>query len=220
MQFEHETPVAALPRVPVGAAEHLGPVVGEALDVIWVHTVLERVTQHGIPQAPLVMGGGQREERRLATGDLEDRRSRHDRILPRGSPLPRPSLVAVDNEEPVRSPRVIDLSWGRMAVEGVGTGKDFKLYPGGGRAWDWSETGTEHSPGIQPADVEELLERGTSTVVLSRGMDLRLDVDPRTLATLKERGVTVHILGTREAVDLYNKLAEDHPVGGLFHSTC
>lgn len=44
--------------------------------------------------------------------------------------------------------------------------------------------------------------------------------DPGTLAALQERGVAVHVLGTREAVDLYNKLAEEHPVGGLFHSTC
>ena len=126
----------------------------------------------------------------------------------------------METDEPARSPRVTELSWGHMAVEGLATGKDFKLYPGGGRAWDWSETGTQHSPGIQPADVEELLERGASIVVLSRGMDLRLEVDPRTLAALEERGVTAHVLGTREAMDLYNKLAEDQHVGGLFHSTC
>jgi hypothetical protein len=32
------------------------------------------------------------------------------------------------------------------------------------RGWhtigNWRETGTEHSPGIQPADVQELLDRG------------------------------------------------------------
>ena len=49
-----------------------------------------------------------------------------------------------------RPPRVVQVSWGRMEVEGLGAGKDFKLYPGGGRAWDWAETGTRHSPGIQP----------------------------------------------------------------------
>ena len=61
-----------------------------------------------------------------------------------------------------RSPRVLALSWGHMEVEELGNGKDFKLYPGGGRAWDWNETGTRHRPGIQPADVElynELAER-------------------------------------------------------------
>ena len=37
-----------------------------------------------------------------------------------------------------------------MEVEGLGAGKDFKLYPGGGREWDWSETGMRHAPGIPP----------------------------------------------------------------------
>jgi hypothetical protein len=67
-----------------------------------------------------------------------------------------------------RSPRIVRLSWGRMEVEGLWAGKDFKLYPGGGRAWDWAEAGTRHSPGIQPADVEELVARGATTVVLSQ----------------------------------------------------
>jgi len=107
-----------------------------------------------------------------------------------------------------------------MEVDGLGTGRDFKLYPGGGRAWDWAETGTHHSPGILPADVQELLDHGATTVVLSRGMDLKLHTSPETLRMLAERGVAVHVEETRAAVELYNKLAETEPVGGLFHSTC
>ncbi len=107
-----------------------------------------------------------------------------------------------------------------MEVEGLGTGKDFKLYPGGGRKWDWAETGTRHSPGIQPADVAELLTHGATTIVLAQGMDLRLQVDPRTLDFLTQRSVAVHVAGTREAVEIYNRLADEALVGGLFHSTC
>jgi hypothetical protein len=107
-----------------------------------------------------------------------------------------------------------------MDVDGLGVGKDFKLYPGGGRAWDWTETGTRHQPGIQPADVAELLAHGATTVVLSRGMELQLHVDPATLRYLDERGVTVHVAETREAVRIYNDLAAHTPVAGLFHSTC
>src|SRR5438477_8823951 len=70
-----------------------------------------------------------------------------------------------------RPPRIVQVSWGRMEVEGLDAGKDFKLYPGGGRAWDWAETGTRHSPGIQPADVEELVICGATAVVLSQGMN-------------------------------------------------
>ena len=119
-----------------------------------------------------------------------------------------------------QSPRVLAISWGHMEVETLGVGKDFKLYPGGGREWDWSETGTRHHPGVQLADVAELLEAGATTVVLSRGMDLRLEIDPQTLKALDGRGVTVHVAETREAVALYNTLTDTTPVGGLFHSTC
>jgi hypothetical protein len=119
-----------------------------------------------------------------------------------------------------RSPRITHVSWGRMDVEEVGVGKDFKLYPGGGRAWDWNETGTRHVPGIQPADVQELLERGSTVVVLSRGMELVLQTCPETLELLQQRGIPVHVEETRAAVALYNELARDQAVGGLFHSTC
>ena len=119
-----------------------------------------------------------------------------------------------------RSPRVTHISWGRMAVEGLGTGKDFKLYPGGGREWDWSETGTRHVPGIQPADVAELLAHGSRVIVLTRGMELALQTCPETLEVLRERGIPVHVEETRAAVALYNRLVEREAVGGLFHSTC
>ena len=119
-----------------------------------------------------------------------------------------------------RPPRIAGISWGRMEVEGLGVGKDFKLYPGGGRAWDWAETGTRHSPGFQAADVGELVARGATTVVLSQGMNKQLHVHPDTYRYLEERSITVHVAETREAVKIYNDLTEHTPVAGLFHSTC
>jgi len=120
----------------------------------------------------------------------------------------------------MRSPSILAVSWGRMEVEGIGAGKDFKLYPGGGREWDWNETGTRHEPGIQPADIEELLAHGATAVVLSLGMNRRLQVDPRTLDYLAERSIAAHVAETREAVKIYNDLAGSVPVAGLFHTTC
>jgi len=120
----------------------------------------------------------------------------------------------------MRSSKILAVSWGRMEVEGIGAGKDFKLYPGGGREWDWNETGTRHSPGIQPADVEELLAHGATVVVLSLGMNRRLQVGPGTLDYLASRSVAAHVAETREAVKIYNDLADGAPVAGLFHSTC
>jgi len=107
-----------------------------------------------------------------------------------------------------------------MEVEGLGLGKDLKLFPGGGREWDWNETGTRHVPGIQPGDVMELLDQGSEVIVLTRGMELVLQTCPETIALLEERGVVVHVEETRVAVELYNRLAVSQRVGGLFHSTC
>lgn len=117
------------------------------------------------------------------------------------------------------SPQITSISWGILEVGGASF-KDAKLFPGGVREWDWSETGTRHNPGIQPADVEELLERGASTVVLARGFYGRLGVCRETLQMLKDRGVSVYIEQTEEAVRLYNGLRESERVGALIHSTC
>lgn len=120
------------------------------------------------------------------------------------------------------SPRITHISWGCLEIEGREQPfKDAKLYPGGAREWDWNETGTSHTPGIQFADVEELLEHGASVVVLSRGMNERLKVKPETLDQLDEANVETHVLQTEQAVRRYNELQEaDEAVGGLFHSTC
>ncbi len=120
-----------------------------------------------------------------------------------------------------RSPMVTHLSWGRLEVEGMDDAfKDAKLFPGGARAWDWNETGTDHEPGIQPADVEELLERGATAVVLSKGFHGRLGITPDTLRLLEEGGVSAHVRQTGEAIELYNELRETERVGALIHSTC
>ena len=119
------------------------------------------------------------------------------------------------------SPRIAALSWGCMKVDGLGTGKDFKLWPGGGSEWDWTETGTHHVPGIQPEDVRELIDHGARIIVLSRGQLRRLKTCPETLDLLEDEGIVVHVEETRLAADRYNELAEaGEAVGGLFHSTC
>lgn len=119
------------------------------------------------------------------------------------------------------APRIISHGWGEVRVEGQDrTFKDAKLWPGGARAWDWDETGTRHRPGVQPADVRELLDHGVETVVLSKGVYGRLQVPDETREFLEERGVDVEILKTDEAVQRYNELRESRAAGALIHSTC
>ena len=118
------------------------------------------------------------------------------------------------------SPKILGHGWGRLEIEGFGEFKDAKLYPGGARQWDWSETGTSHTPGIQLADAEELLEHGAREVILARGVLGNLKVPAKTISALEERGVTVHVARTPKAIELYNRRREKEAIGALIHSTC
>lgn len=125
------------------------------------------------------------------------------------------------SNEPKLSPEVESIAWGELVLAGGRTFKDAKLWPGGAREWDWSETGTRHEPGIQPSDVEELLDHGADVVVLSRGMELRLHTCPDTVDALAAAGVEVHVEESARSVEIYNELvAAGRAVGALIHSTC
>ncbi len=119
---------------------------------------------------------------------------------------------------------ITSLSWGKMEVR-VGSEtyhfRDCKVWPGGAAEWDWRLTGTKHEPGIQPADIEEILEHGVEVMILSRGQKLLLKTSPETESLLTSRGIEYHVEETKRAVELFNELSQQgRRVGGVFHSTC
>jgi hypothetical protein len=119
---------------------------------------------------------------------------------------------------------ITDLSWGEIEVTIQGEAhhfRDCKLWPGGAKEWDWNETGTQHNPGIQVADLEDVFRKDVDVLILSRGQNNRLQVKKETEEYLRERDVDYHVAETREAVKLFNQLAKKgERVGGLFHTTC
>ncbi|XP_077663342.1 mth938 domain-containing protein isoform X3 [Eretmochelys imbricata] len=79
----------------------------------------------------------------------------------------------------------------------------------------------QHSPGVQPADLEEVVKKGVKTLVIGRGMNEALQVPASTVDYLKKNGIDVLVLQTEKAVKEYNALvAQGVKVGGVFHSTC
>lgn len=118
------------------------------------------------------------------------------------------------------SPKITALSWGRIEIENNGSFKDVKLYPGGCRKWDWQETGTKHSPGIQYSDVHELIENDAEIIILSKGMLGRLKISRSLVDQLESDNLEVHVLKTKEAVKLYNSVIKSSKVGALIHTTC
>jgi len=119
------------------------------------------------------------------------------------------------------SPKILSSQWGKMEVEQLGSGRDFKLWPGGGREWDWGESGTGHARGIQVDDVKEIISHGAKVIILTRGVLMRLKVPDKTLHFAENNDVEVIVTSTKKGVKLYNEYVEKNiPVGGLFHSTC
>jgi hypothetical protein len=117
--------------------------------------------------------------------------------------------------------KILSVKWGKMEVEKIGSAKDFKLWPGGGRSWNWTEHGTGHFEGIQPGDCEELLQHHCNVVVLSRGMLKRLKISRETIEYLNNNHVEIITEETKKAVKRYNELVDQgKSVGGLFHTTC
>lgn len=116
------------------------------------------------------------------------------------------------------------LSWGEIELKVNGESRNFrdcKIWPGGAREWDWDETGTSHSPGIQIADVEEILDKEVEVIILSRGQQRRLQVMQETQDYLDQQDITYHIEETNQAVDHFNELSRaGKRVGGVFHTTC
>lgn len=119
-----------------------------------------------------------------------------------------------------KSPKINSIEWGQVITNDGNKYKDVKLFPGGSRAWDWNETGTHHVPGIQPADVEELLDHGAETVILSQGFHERLQVCDETKDMLDNQDIDYLILETGKAAERYNELCKNKAVAALIHSTC
>jgi len=126
--------------------------------------------------------------------------------------------------EPVHRTKITDLSWGTIEVK-MGDKtlhfRDAKIWPGGAREWDWNETGTGHSPGVQIADVEELFDHDPEVIILSKGQNRRLQVKQETRLFLEKQGISYYLEETNQAVKHFNELSQEgKQVAGLFHTTC
>ena len=118
-------------------------------------------------------------------------------------------------------PEITFIQWGEITINhGDKVYKDVKIWPTGCRQWDWNETGTRHVPGIQMSDIQELLDKGAEVLILSTGINNKLEIHPDTIKQLKKEEIKYYIKSTKKAVKLYNQLSKTIKIGALIHSTC
>jgi len=136
---------------------------------------------------------------------------------------PKSEVLQLSATHEIHAPIIKLIEWGKMVVD-LNNKKyvyrDCKVAPGKATEWNWKLTGTQHHPGVQITDFQEFIH-DVDIVILSRGMDLILEVPQETIDYVKGLNKQCFVGQTQEMVVLYNKLvAEGKKVGGLFHSTC
>jgi hypothetical protein len=153
------------------------------------------------------------------------------------------AMMAEDNSSLASLPHFASLNSGRMQRNAANAGatcgwgkltvyvnkmsqefKDAKVWVGSQNAqakeWDWKKTGTQHAPGIQPADLYEFIDQ-VDEVILTRGVEHVLQVPQETIDYVKSKGKECHAGQTADMIELFNTLVDQgKKVGGVFHSTC
>jgi hypothetical protein len=115
---------------------------------------------------------------------------------------------------------IASFRWGQIVDSTGRVFKDARLFPGGAEEWDWRKTGTRHEPGIQTADFADLLATKPDVIILSRGVDLVLQVPQATIDFAQAHAPTVLVLQTEQAVAEYGRRIASERVVAVLHSTC
>ena len=112
-------------------------------------------------------------------------------------------------------PKIASYGFGRVTIDGREETRDVIVLPDRVvRDW-WRKDG--HSLALE--DLEEVLDELPERLLVGTGAYGRLKPDPRTLETLRARGIDVEVLPTAEAVDRYGEL-DPQTTAAALHLTC
>ncbi len=112
-------------------------------------------------------------------------------------------------------PDISEYSFGHIVINGEAHSKDVILLPDRVVANWWRKNG--HSLVVE--DLAEVLEELPPNLIVGSGAYGRMKPDPGAIAELEERGISVEILPTDEAVERYRDLGPRRAAAAL-HLTC
>jgi hypothetical protein len=107
-------------------------------------------------------------------------------------------------------------AFGHIIVDGVSYRNDLLIWHGRIKA-DWWR---QESHLLQPGDVAEALAGGPEVLVVGRGDPGRMEVDIKLAALLKDKGIDLVAVPTREACRIINSLAGKRRLAAALHLTC
>jgi hypothetical protein len=106
--------------------------------------------------------------------------------------------------------------FGLIVVDGVSYKNDLLIWPGKIKA-DWWR---QEAHLLQAGDLAEALAAGPEVLVVGMGQPGRMQVDMELAAFLKDKGIDLVALPTREACRVINSLAGKRKLAAALHLTC
>ena len=108
-------------------------------------------------------------------------------------------------------------TFGEIRIDGEPYRSDVIIWPDHVKCPWWRARGHV----LATDDLEEVLAVPPKVLVIGTGYYGRMTVPEETLSTLREQGIELHVSGTREAVDEFNRLARGCAnIVAAFHLTC
>lgn len=110
-----------------------------------------------------------------------------------------------------------EYQFGRIVIDGQAYAQDVIIFPDRVQGSWWRRDG--HLLHID--DLDSILEHPPGVLVIGQGFSGFMRVPDTVVAELQGRGIKLHIADSREAVALYNRLAEStQDIAAAIHLTC
>jgi hypothetical protein len=106
--------------------------------------------------------------------------------------------------------------FGHISIDGISYRQDLLIWPGKIKT-DWWR---QESHLLQVGDVAEALAANPEVLVVGKGDTGHMQVDHALAAFLKEKGIDLVAVPTREACRIINSLAGKRRLAAALHLTC
>lgn len=111
--------------------------------------------------------------------------------------------------------RLSGYRFGKIEVDGVRWHEDLWVCQGKVGRW-WRREGHR----VHPEDLAEVLDLAPELIVIGIGFAGMLQVTNEVRELLAAKGIELLVARTKDAVELYNELAQKKRVAALLHLTC
>lgn len=113
-------------------------------------------------------------------------------------------------------PEIQSYRFGKIEIDGKSYRKDVIIFPERVRTKWWRDQG--HN--LIPEDLQEVFSVDADVLIIGQGAYSRMKVPVETRERIEHEGFKLHVMGTDEAVQLYNQERDQQPVIAALHLTC